>query len=168
MNLRMNITKRYCGLNPNASVQRQAYFNEVHLGINHFTVRCLFSELLPPGIVILFNSYIIYHVVRKYRHLHQTYGHRPRREQSRTTSWMNIVLILHSSLFLLSIFAHIIGHFTVGEAHEAWWVLLAVLINCSINFYVYCLSGKAFRNEICRLLQCFKTKCLNKCQTRRS
>jgi hypothetical protein len=65
---------------------------------------------------------------------------------------MNTVLILHSSLFLLSILAHIIGHLTVGEAHETWWVLLAVLINCSINFYVYCLSGKAFRNEIHRLL----------------
>jgi len=69
---------------------------------------------------------------------------------------MNIVLLLHSSLFLASLLSHIVGHFTVTEAHEAWWVLLAVLMNCSLNFYIYCLSGKAFRNEIRRLIQRFK------------
>jgi hypothetical protein len=144
----MNKSKTYCELSATASVEWHKYFHELRFGLNHFTIRCLFSELIPTGAVILFNSYIIYHVVRVYRRLDQTNGHQPRQEQSRTKSSMNIVLILHSLLFLASLFSHIVGHFIVDEAHEAWWVLLAILINCSINFYVYCLSGKAFRNEI--------------------
>jgi hypothetical protein len=39
------------------------------------------------------------------------------------------------------------------EAHETWWVSTAILVNCSLNFYVYCLSGKTFRNEIRRLFE---------------
>ncbi len=155
----------YCGINPNASVQWQRYFREVHLGRNHFTVRCIFSELFPTGAIILFNCYIIYHVVRIHRQFHNKYGYKPRKEQSRTTSWMNAVLILHSSLFLSSLFSHITGHFIVFEAHEAWWVLLSVLMNCSLNFYIYCLSGKAFRNEIRRFIQRLKTRFFNESQT---
>ena len=142
-----------CSLHPNASASWQKYFHEVHLGSNHFTIRCLFSELIPTGVIILFNSYIIYHVVHSHRRLHRTNSRTPRQEQTRTTSWMNIVLILHSTLFLASLLSHILGHFTGLEAHEVWWVSLTVLINCSLNFYVYCLSGRAFRNEIRRLIR---------------
>ena len=138
-------------LDPNASFRWKKYFYEVHLGFNHFTIRCVFSELIPTGIIILFNSYIIGHVVRSHRHLHQNRRQTARQEQLRTTSWMNIVLILHSSLFLSSLLSHICGHFSKTEAHEIVWVSLAVLINCSLNFYIYCLSGKAFRDEIQRL-----------------
>jgi hypothetical protein len=83
-------------------------------------------------------------------------------QQRRTTSWMNIVLLLHSFLFLASLLAHIVGHFTVIEAHETSWVLLAVLINNSLNFYIYCLSGKAFRNEIHQFIQRFKRHIFHK------
>ena len=134
-----------CHLNSNISIAWQMYFNQFYLGSNHFTVRCLFSEMIPTGAVILFNICIVYHIVRTHRYLHR---------QIQTTSWMNVILLLHSSLFLTSLFCHIIGHFLVVEAHEVWWVLLAVLINCSLNFYIYCLSGKAFRNEIRRLFLC--------------
>jgi hypothetical protein len=154
-----------CKLYSNASVKWEKYFYEFHFGMNHFTVRCLFSELIPTGAIILFNSYIIYHLIRTYHHLHQTNGHKPRKEQSRTTSWMNIVLILHSLIFLASLCSHIVGHFIVIEAHEAWWVLLSVLMNCSLNFYIYCLSGKAFRNEIRRFIHRLKTRIFNRTQT---
>jgi hypothetical protein len=144
----------YCGVNSNVSAQWQRYFHELHFGRNHFTVQCLFSELLPTGAIILFNCYIIYHVVPTYGDLHQTNNRRlSHQRQIQTTSWMNAVLILHSSLFLTSLFSHIIGHFIVIEAHEVWWVSLVVLMNCSLNFYIYCLSGKAFRNEIRRLIK---------------
>ncbi|CAF1433254.1 unnamed protein product [Rotaria sordida] len=103
-------------------------------------------------------DYIIYHVVRISRRLHQTNARQPRKEQWRTKLWMNIVLVLHSLLFLSSLLAHIVGHFIPIEAHEAWWVLLAILFNCSLNFYVYCLSGKAFRNEIYLFIQRFKRR----------
>jgi hypothetical protein len=145
-----------CNLNTNVSVEWERYFHEIHFGMNHFTIRCLFSELIPPGAIILFNSYIIHHLIRTHRRLRQRH-----REQSRTTSWMNIVLILHSCLFLASLFSHIVGHFVVDEAHEECWILLAVLINCSLNFYVYCLSGKAFRNEIHRFFQRLKIRLSN-------
>ncbi|CAF4165217.1 unnamed protein product [Adineta steineri] len=82
---------------------------------------------------------------------------------------MNIVLILHSSLFLASLLLHITGHFTIIEAHESWWIILSILINCSLNFYVYCLSGTAFRNELRRLIQKCKIlmiSTLQSCQNR--
>ncbi|CAF3866166.1 unnamed protein product [Adineta steineri] len=151
-----NSTKRYCGLHPNASTKWRQFFHEVRFGKNHYTIRCLFSELIPTATIILFNGCIILHLMKTYRRLHRAYGCKPRQKQSRTTSWMNIVLILHSSLFLSSLFAHILGHFMTIEAHETWWVSLAILINCSLNFYIYCLSGKAFRNEIRRFIHRFE------------
>jgi hypothetical protein len=164
----MDKRKTYCELSTTASVKWHKYFHELRFGLNHFTIRCFFSELIPTGAVVLFNSYIIYHVVRVYRRLDQTNGHQPRKKQFQTKSSMNIVLIIHSSLFLASLFSHILGHFIVTEAHEAWWVLLAILINCSINFYVYCLSGKAFRNEIYRFIQQLKPRVFNRGVIRRS
>ncbi len=98
----------------------------------------------------MFNSYIVYHIVRIYRRLHHTSGHKPHIEQLWTTLWMNIVLVLHSFVFLSSLLSHIVGHFTVIKTHETWGVLLTVLMNSSLNFYIYCLSGKAFRNVIRR------------------
>ncbi|CAF1295405.1 unnamed protein product [Adineta ricciae] len=152
------IARGCCRVSPNASVQWQLYFEQVSFGRNHYTVRCLFSELIPAGTIILINGYIIYHL-RTYRRFHQTSSFKTNRNQSRTTtSWMNIVLILHSSLFLTSLFSHIAGHIMNLEAHETWWVSLAVVINCSLNFYLYCLSGKAFRSEIRRFVQRFETR----------
>jgi hypothetical protein len=145
----------YCQLHSNASLQWQKYFNEVHIGMNYFTIRCIFSELIPSGAVILFNSYITCH-------LHQTSsGYETCKGQLRITSWMNVVLILHSTLFLASLFSHFLGHLTIIEAHETWWVLLAVLVNYSLNFYMYCLSGKAFRNEIRRFIRRLKIRPFN-------
>jgi hypothetical protein len=147
MNITTDMTTTRCDLNSNASIMWQKYFREIHPGMNHFTIRCLFSELIPTGAVILFNSCIIYYLVRAYRHLHQT-NHCIK--QSRTASWMNIVLILHSLLFLTPFLSHATGHYMRIEPHETWWVTLAVLINYSLNFYIYCLSSTAFRREIHR------------------
>jgi hypothetical protein len=155
-----------CGLHSHISVKWEKYFHEVHFGMNYFTVRCLFSELIPTGAIILFNTYIVYHIIRTRRLLSRASGEKSRPRQSQTASWMNGVLILHSFLFLGSLSSHIAGHFTIVETHETWWILLAILINCSINFYVYCLSGKAFRNEIRRFLHRFKARIFNGLQTR--
>jgi hypothetical protein len=155
MNSTTNITNIYCGISPNASVKWQKYFHEIHFGRNHFTIRCLFSELIPTGAIILFNTYIIHHLSQTCRRFYRSLS---RKQQSRTTSWMNIVLILHSSLFVSSLASHITGHFMNVEAHETWWASLAILVNCSLNFYIYCLSGKAFRNEIHRFIQRCETQ----------
>ena len=143
----------YCGLNRDASIRWQKYFSDIHFGANHSTLRCLFSEIIPTGAILLFNSYILFHLTRTCRRLERVNGNRSRQRQSQTTSWMNTVLVLHSILFLCSLFSHIFGHGMRVEAHETWWVSTAVLINCSLNFYIYCLSGKAFRREIRRLVQ---------------
>jgi magnesium-transporting ATPase (P-type) len=167
MNSTRSTINSSCGLNPNASVKWKKYFYDVHLGLNHYTIRCFFSELFPSGMIILFNSYIIYHLIRTSHHLTQTNENQISKEQRRTTSWMNIVLILHSFLFLSSLLSHIVGHFMSVEAHETWWVLLTVLGSCSLNFYVYCLSGKAFRQKIIRFIQRLTTKSFRKLQIRK-
>ncbi|CAF2602014.1 unnamed protein product [Rotaria sp. Silwood2] len=161
MDAKIDVNKTYCDLSSKASVKWKNYFYELRFGINHFTIRCLFSELIPTGAIILFNSYIIYHVVRTWQHLHKINGHQRHKRQSRTTSWLTKVLLLHSFLFLASLLSHITAHFIVVQAHETWWVLLSILINCSLNFYIYCLSGKAFRDEIRRFAHRFKIQFLH-------
>lgn len=162
MDTKNNVKKVYCELHRKASIRWKRYFHELHIGFNHFTIRCLFSELIPTGAVILFNGYIICHVIRTWKRLHRMTGQEIYRRQSRTTSWMTQVLLLHSILFLASLLSHVAAHFVADEAHETWWVILAILVNCSLNFYIYCLSGKAFRNEICRFIQRFKVQLYHK------
>ncbi len=154
----------YCGLSSKASIKWQKYFNDMHFGPNHYTIRCLFSELIPAGTIILFNCYIICHLFQTSRRFSQSIGNKTPKERRRITSWMNIVLILHSTLFLSSLIAHIVGHLLSVEAHETWWILLAVLGNCSLNFYIYCLSGSAFRRKINRGIQQLTTVILYKLQ----
>ncbi|CAF1066661.1 unnamed protein product [Didymodactylos carnosus] len=67
------------------------------------------------------------------------------------TSWMNMVLILHSCLFCFSSLTHTIVHLFTNNALLSNQVSVVILANCSLNFYVYCLSGKTFRSEILRL-----------------
>jgi hypothetical protein len=164
MNSSTNMLKNYCGLNSTASVKWQKYFYDLHFGPNHYTIRCLFSELIPTGAIILCNSYIMSHLVQTSRRFSQTIGNKTPKERQRITSWMNIVLILHSSLFLTSLISHMVGHLMAVEAHETWWVLLAVLGNCSLNFYVYCLSGNAFRQKINRCMHQLTTPIFYKLQ----
>jgi hypothetical protein len=79
------------------------------------------------------------------------------------TSWMNIVLILHSFLFCFSSLTATIVHWSTSNFLFSYWASVVILTNCSLNFYVYCLSGKSFRNEIRKLfyryfqLYCFGT-----------
>lgn len=153
MNSTRDALHDYCGPDIELSIKWQKYFNDIHLGRNHYTLRCLFSELIPAGTIILFNSYILYHLAQTSRRFSQTNVDKTSKERKYTTSWMNLVLILHSTLFLFSLLSHIVGHFMSVEAHETWWVLLAILGNCSLNFYVYCLSGKAFRQQIIHFIQ---------------
>ena len=142
-----------CDVGSNVSLWWQTYFHQNHLGINHFTLICLFSELIPTGTILLSTSWIMQHAFQKIRYSRRADHRRKFGKQTRITVWMSNILILHSSLFLMSLLSHIVSHFMTEHAHAAWWVLLAILISCSLNFYVYFLSGRAFRNEICRLFR---------------
>ncbi|CAF1323798.1 unnamed protein product [Adineta ricciae] len=145
----------YCGLSSNASLKWKKYFFEVRLGFNHHTVRCFFSELFPAVAIVAFNICILYSIYQTTRQLKRTSEHKMSKKRRKVTSWMNLILILHSSLFLFSLFSHIAGHIMTVEAHETWWVLLSVLGNCSLNFYIYCLSGRHFRWKTVRLIKFF-------------
>jgi len=89
-------------------------------------------------------------------------------------SWMNIVLLLHSLLFFLSSSITSIVYFSTSDMKVAYWMSVIILANCSLNFYVYCLSGRQFRTEIKRIakryLRNLHKKLLRHCyrrQTRR-
>ncbi|CAF1277270.1 unnamed protein product [Adineta steineri] len=66
-------------------------------------------------------------------------------------SWMNIVLILHSLLFFLSSSMTSLLYFSTDDFMLAHWVSVIILATCSLNFYVYCLSGRQFRKELKRI-----------------
>ena len=66
-------------------------------------------------------------------------------------SWMNIVLILHSLLFFLSFTATSLVYFSTSNIKISYWTSIIILASCSLNFYVYCLSGKHFRTELKRI-----------------
>ncbi len=66
-------------------------------------------------------------------------------------SWMNIVLLLHSLLFFLSSSISSLVFFSTSDVVLAHWVSVIILANCSLNFYIYCLSGKQFRRELQRI-----------------
>lgn len=166
MNSTISTIHDYCGVNSDVPIKWQKYFNDVYIGLNHYTIRCLFSELIPGAAIILINSCIMYHLVQTSHRFHQNNEDKKFKERKRTTSWMNVVLILHSSLFLLSILSHIAGHFMAVEAHETWWVLLAILGNCSVNFYLYCLSGQAFRQQIICFMRQVATHTFDKLRIR--
>ncbi|CAF1145550.1 unnamed protein product [Rotaria sordida] len=66
-------------------------------------------------------------------------------------SWMNVVLILHSLLFFLSSSLTSLVYFSTSDMRLAYLMSVIILANCSLNFYVYCLSGKRFRTELKRI-----------------
>lgn len=66
-------------------------------------------------------------------------------------SWMNIVLILHSILFFLSFTVSSLSHFGMLGQKPVYVISTIILASCSLNFYVYCLSGKQFRTELRRI-----------------
>ena len=66
-------------------------------------------------------------------------------------SWMNIVLLLHSLLFFLSSSISSLVFFSTSDIVLSHWVSVIILANCSLNFYVYCLSGRQFRRELLRI-----------------
>lgn len=77
-------------------------------------------------------------------------------------SWMNIVLILHSFLFFLSSSVTSLVYFSTSDMMLAYWISVIILANCSLNFYIYCLSGGQFRLELKRIA----TRCFRHVQTK--
>ena len=66
-------------------------------------------------------------------------------------SWMNIVLLFHSLLFFFSSSITSLVFFSTSDLVLAHCVSVIILANCSLNFYVYCLSGRQFRRELKRI-----------------
>ncbi|CAF1651994.1 unnamed protein product, partial [Adineta ricciae] len=78
------------------------------------------------------------------------------------TSWMNVVLIIHSFLFCFSSLTATIVHWSTFDYLLSYWTSIVILANCSLNFYVYCLSARSFRKDIRKIfyryfqLYCFE------------
>ena len=70
-------------------------------------------------------------------------------------SWMNVILLLHSLLFFLSSSVTSLVYFSTSDIILAHWVSVIILANCSLNFYVYCLSGSQFRREFKRIVKSY-------------
>ena len=159
-----------CGLKRSISPFWKSFLMDVRFGLNYTTFRSIFSEIIPSLLVIIFNIGIIIRVIQssltfsvnnssinlRQNHPNGSFHskdcndglivhNRPR------TSWMNIVLIIHSCLFFFSSLTATIVHWSTSDALLSYGISVVILANCSLNFYVYCLSGKSFRNEIYKL-----------------
>ena len=106
----MNKTKRYCVLNRKASIRWKRYFHEIGFVSIIFTIRCLFSELFPTAAVLLFNSYIIYHIFRLYHHLYHIRGYK--HDRRKVTNNIMDDSCSSSSLFTLSFLTIITCYWT--------------------------------------------------------
>ena len=162
-----------------------SFLNDVRFGLNYTTLRSIFSEIIPSLFVIYFNIGIIIRVIKSSISFSSNGSNPTLRQNSYPkrekiivhnrprTSWMNIVLIIHSCLFFFSSLTASIVHWTTSDPLLSHWISVVILANYSLNFYVYCLSGKSFRNEIrklfCHYLEyyCF-LKCFNLFRTKSS
>ena len=160
-----------CALARSISPSWASFLIDVGFGFNYTTFRSIFSEIIPSFLVICLNIGLIFRVIQasvsfsshvssssstsstvrhsSFQGKETTDGlmvhNRPR------TSWMNLVLIMHSCLFFFSSLSATIVHWSTQDVLLSYWTSVAILANYSLNFYVYCLSGKSFRNEIRRL-----------------
>jgi len=177
-----------CGLQKSISSLWLKFLNDVRFNLNYTTLRSIFSEIIPSLLVILFDIGIIVHVIKSASYISSngpTLSARASAFSARTsdhgsfqckesadglvahnrprTSWMNIVLIIHSFLFCFSSLTATIVHWSTSDALLSYWTSVVILANCSLNFYVYCLSGKSFRNEIRKLFyRYFQLYCFGK------
>jgi hypothetical protein len=78
-------------------------------------------------------------------------------------SWMNAVLLFHSLLFFFSSTITSLVYLSTSDMILAYWISVVILANCSLNFYLYCLSGEQFRVELKRIgkrfFRCLHKKC---------
>ncbi len=183
-----NSYRSICGLQKSISPLWLKFINDVRFNLNYTTLRSIFSEIIPSLLVILFDIGIIVHVIKSASYISSngpTLSARASAFSARTsdhgsfqckesadglvahnrprTSWMNIVLIIHSFLFCFSSLTATIVHWSTSDALLSYWRSVVILANCSLNFYVYCLSGKSFRNEIRKLFyRYFQLYCFGK------
>ena len=159
-----------CILKESTSPYWRRFLNDVRFGLNYTTLRSIFSEIIPSLLVIYLNIGIIIRVIQSsisfssngsttnIRPSQTSFGKSTREgvdglmvHNRPRTSWMNIVLIIHSCLFFFSSLTASIVHWTTSNPLLSHWISVVILGNYSLNFYVYCLSGKSFRNEIRKL-----------------
>ncbi|CAF2111452.1 unnamed protein product [Rotaria magnacalcarata] len=70
-------------------------------------------------------------------------------------SWMNVVLLLHSLLFFLSSCVASFVYFSTSDLKLSHLVSVTILANWSLNFYIYCVSGRQFRLELKRIAKLY-------------
>ena len=127
---------------------------------------CLYS--LIPSILLLFSNVVLIQKVRQSSQFRSaSTGGATSRQQlddgnnaKRLTvtlllvSWTFLILTIPTGLFLTYSVSNVIDNFEIY--YRSLYCL--ELANHAVNFFLYCLSGRAFRVEVTAMVQCGKTR----------
>lgn len=123
-----------------------------------FWVHCMFLVLVPWATIFMLNMLIIRKVARTNRKMEEKRSSFASEKVKRSESQITRILLTVTFTFLVLIALQSITQcfFMLKEAkgdrriiNEAFAVAkLGIVINSSINFFLYCLTGKRFRKEL--------------------
>ncbi|CAF1373864.1 unnamed protein product [Adineta steineri] len=151
-------------LKESVSLIWRSFLNDVRFCLNYTTLRSIFSEIIPSILVIGFDIGIIAHVVQSASLLSANSTSTSVRPSNRTsfqvkngvdglmvhnrprTSWMNIVLIIHSFLFCFSSVTATLVHWSTSNMFLSYCEIRKLFYR---YFQLYCFG---------QLLNLFRTK----------
>lgn len=121
-----------------------------------FWVHCMFLVLAPWATIFVLNMLIIQRVTKINRHMNDKRGESGKEKAKKSETQMTRLLLTVTFTFLVLIAFQCItqcffmqdkgDHRIVQEAFSI--AKLGIVINSSINFFLYCLSAKRFRKEL--------------------
>nr|KAG5704422.1 hypothetical protein BaRGS_024277 [Batillaria attramentaria] len=141
--------------------QAEDYVKSVH---NYLDVA--FTSVIPSLIMIGSNAVIIWKVKQVEKRVHELTEGQNKTNKSSKTSQMTVTLIIVSVAFVLLTLPMTLFYFCTytiededeldGDLPDSHYVVEAVVFllyysNAAVNFYIYCLSGTKFRQELRRL-----------------
>ena len=125
----------------------------------HFLASTIINTLIPMASLVVLNGAIIATITRNSRQLQEVVGCDSHRRKNMTNILFSIVtcfIIFHLPRVIYK------SLYYFGNSDDAfrrkWWFIvpikkLTLMMNSSINFVIYCLLGKTFRNELYRFLR---------------
>ncbi|XP_033728102.1 FMRFamide receptor-like [Pecten maximus] len=127
-----------------------------------FWVHCMFLVLVPWATIFILNMLIIRRVTKTNKRMEEKRSSFASEKVKRSESQITRILLTVTFTFLVLIALQCITQcfFMLKEAkgdrriiNEAFSVAkLGIVINSSINFFLYCLTGRRFRKELCYIL----------------
>ncbi|XP_053398767.1 FMRFamide receptor-like [Mercenaria mercenaria] len=125
-----------------------------------FWVHCMFLVLAPWATIFVLNMLIIQRVSKINRHMNAKRGESGKEKAKKSEAQMTRLLLTVTFTFLVLIAFQCITQcfFMLGEGDhrivsEAFSIAkLGIVINSSINFFLYCLSAARFRKELATVI----------------